>query len=540
MSNVKLISITNSPDKTAEELVAYCARVSNPSNQHNHKTANKLLKYCAKQGHWSVFEMADMTLEITTSRAIAQQILRHRSFSFQEFCLSGDSLISLVQGSGKIRRVKIKELYKKQNDKRLHKNVRTYDELTGQLITAPIKEVFKTGVKSLYKVTLANGKSIKTTKEHKFLTKAGWKPLGELSVESIIACNGTPIHQSKDWLIEAKLNSMADGTGVQGIADRAGVSYHTIRKWLRIHNLGFTKKEVAQYTEIWNKNLPKEQQPRYGKVHTKETRKKMHNSSRKGENSNLYKNGESNKHSFRLKVWQWQTKWKNYILNRDANTCQVCYSDSEKKEDLQLDHIQPVSQNPELSFDLDNLQPICKKCHLEKTKEEGQLTVKWSPIISIEAVGEEETYDIEVDHPSHNYIANGIVTHNSQRYAEATEFEVYPARRQDTKNRQNSIDNLPKETNAWFEFAQRDINQYAESYYKDALKLEIAKEQARFLLPLSTRTVLYMKGSIRSWCHYCEIRTDKSTQKEHRDIALECQRILLEEFPSLKEVLSGG
>lgn len=71
--------------KTPEELIAYCARVSNPSNQENHATAPKLLAYCMKHGHWSVFEQASMTVEIETSRAIAAQILRHRSFFFQEF-----------------------------------------------------------------------------------------------------------------------------------------------------------------------------------------------------------------------------------------------------------------------------------------------------------------------------------------------------------------------------------------------------------------------------------------------------------------------
>ena len=70
---------------TADELIAYCARVSNPSNQLNTETAQRLLKYCVKHGHWSVFETVSMTVEIVTSRAIAAQILRHRSFTFQEF-----------------------------------------------------------------------------------------------------------------------------------------------------------------------------------------------------------------------------------------------------------------------------------------------------------------------------------------------------------------------------------------------------------------------------------------------------------------------
>ena len=86
--NVKLISVTEpyvEGLKTAEDLICYCARVSNPSNQLNTETAPRLLAYLIKHRHWSPLEMASMTIEIKTSRAIAAQILRHRSFSFQEF-----------------------------------------------------------------------------------------------------------------------------------------------------------------------------------------------------------------------------------------------------------------------------------------------------------------------------------------------------------------------------------------------------------------------------------------------------------------------
>ena len=85
---VKLVSLTK-PDiegvENAEDIIAYCARVSNPSNQMNTETAPRLIKYLIKHKHWSPFELASMCVEIKTSRAIAAQILRHRSFSFQEF-----------------------------------------------------------------------------------------------------------------------------------------------------------------------------------------------------------------------------------------------------------------------------------------------------------------------------------------------------------------------------------------------------------------------------------------------------------------------
>jgi thymidylate synthase (FAD) len=83
MHDATLVWVT--PD--AEAIIGYCARVSNPANQDNHKTAPRLLRYCIEHQHWSVFEMASMCLEINTTRAIAPQVLRHRSFSFQEFSL---------------------------------------------------------------------------------------------------------------------------------------------------------------------------------------------------------------------------------------------------------------------------------------------------------------------------------------------------------------------------------------------------------------------------------------------------------------------
>jgi thymidylate synthase (FAD) len=89
MSEVKLISHTTGAGelegKSPQEVISYVARVSNPHNQENYRTANGLLRYCIKHQHWSIFETASMTLEINTTRGLAAQILRHRSFCFQEF-----------------------------------------------------------------------------------------------------------------------------------------------------------------------------------------------------------------------------------------------------------------------------------------------------------------------------------------------------------------------------------------------------------------------------------------------------------------------
>ena len=126
----------------------------------------------------------------------------------------------------------------------------------------------------------------------------------------------------------------------------------------------------------------------------------------------------------------------------------------------------------------------------------------------------------------------------SQRYAKADSgIEHTQARRQDTKNRQNSLDDMSAEDRHWFTMAQSRLYIESIELYDEALDRGIAKECARMLLPLNTKTRLYMKGSIRSWIHYIQVRTDPSTQQEHRQIAEECKKILFQQFPILKEVL---
>lgn len=125
----------------------------------------------------------------------------------------------------------------------------------------------------------------------------------------------------------------------------------------------------------------------------------------------------------------------------------------------------------------------------------------------------------------------------SQRYAEITDFEVYEARRQDTKNRQNSIDDLDEDTKDWFSMAQQLVREDARAVYEEALRRGIAKEQARFLLPLTTQTTLYMTGNVRNWIHYVELRSENGTQKEHADIAVAIKEIFKKQFPAISEAL---
>ena len=128
----------------------------------------------------------------------------------------------------------------------------------------------------------------------------------------------------------------------------------------------------------------------------------------------------------------------------------------------------------------------------------------------------------------------------SQRYAEVSHSPEIPEfRRQDTKNRQNSIDDLSADTLNQCEAIAADVIVSSLRAYQKLLELGVAKECARELLPLCTPTRLYMAGSVRSWIHYIDLRTDNGTQLEHKEIALACKDLLYKALPSLSKAMWG-
>ena len=169
----------------------------------------------------------------------------------------------------------------------------------------------------------------------------------------------------------------------------------------------------------------------------------------------------------------------------------------------------------------------------------------WSPFEMVNVCMEIETT---------RDIARQILRHRSfsfqefsQRYAVAECWEMRECRRQDNVNRQNSISVNPllndedRYLATWWGGVQSRLLKEAEFLYQAALNKGIAKEVARALLPEGlTTSRMYMNGTLRSWIHYIDIRCDKATQKEHREVADQCRDIIFEQFPSIKEVLNAG
>jgi thymidylate synthase (FAD) len=162
------------------------------------------------------------------------------------------------------------------------------------------------------------------------------------------------------------------------------------------------------------------------------------------------------------------------------------------------------------------------------------------------SVFEQSTMTLEIE--TNRGIAAQILRHRSftyqefsQRYADSSmlsdHIPIPDLRRQDNKNRQNSIDDIGEYEKLTLQSKIADHFAEGMRLYKELLSHDVAKECARFVLPLATPTRIYMTGSCRSWIHYITLRSANGTQKEHMDIALECKEIFKEQFPSVAEAL---
>jgi thymidylate synthase (FAD) len=162
------------------------------------------------------------------------------------------------------------------------------------------------------------------------------------------------------------------------------------------------------------------------------------------------------------------------------------------------------------------------------------------------SVFEQSSMTLEIE--TNRGIAAQILRHRSftfqefsQRYADtnllSTDIPVPELRRQDTKNRQNSIDDMDEERVFVMNKMIQDLFRDAQDVYNYLLSQGVAKECARFVLPLATPTRIYMTGSCRSWIHYINLRSAHGTQKEHMDIALACKEVFKQQFPSVAEAL---
>ena len=186
--------------------------------------------------------------------------------------------------------------------------------------------------------------------------------------------------------------------------------------------------------------------------------------------------------------------------------------------------------NPSNQFNTDTSEKLIK--YLIKHQH-------WSPLEMVSACLEiETTRDIARQMLRHRSFS---FQEFSQRYADPTKdlsFVLREARLQDTKNRQNSVENTNLALATWWEERQKRVIREAEEAYAWAIENGIAKEQARAVLPEGlTVSRLYMNGTLRSWIHFIELRSANGTQKEHQKVARQCAKVIAEVFPLAKELV---
>jgi thymidylate synthase (FAD) len=588
------------------------------------ENASAYFERLTSAGHGSVLEHASFSfLLYGISRSVTHELVRHRAGV--GFCLTGDTLVysdhfcnGRREGVKKRSMAQLYEMTKTPHGRSRLKLLRprSLDEATGIFGQGRVKAVVCSGMKPVFKVELEDGKSITCSKDHRFLTRNGWKPLAEIVgglevsanglavhgalLNAEIMVNGTTAYKDRDWLARNYLErnrSISEVAGLAGvsavtvkrwlrkhglrkppgartrwtfanegkpyahrawleeqyvrkgldqasIAEAAGVSAHTIRAWVRKHGLQKPLGPWSVGRTPWNKG----RRYRAGWNHTPEMRQRF-SEQKSGEKNPQWKGGITKEAiSIRRSVEDLRPQ----ILERDGYRCQLCGAHAKR---LDMHHIIPVWARPDLVLDPDNIATVCYSCHLGTYGREMEYAERFGRILaeedraksqprakrrlflprpvrikSVTYAGEQMTYDLEMEGPNHNFVANGIVTHNSQvsqRYVSGRvlRFVERPEYQSDQELHalfEERADRAAAEYEAMagrlLERQEKGAALLDAEYKTDARKK--VQQTARSLLPNETEAPMVFTGNVRALRHIVEMRADEHAESEIRNLAV--------------------
>jgi len=267
--------------------------------------------------------------------------------------------------------------------------------------------------------------------------------------------------------------------------------------------------------------------------------------------------------ALRIGIGVWTSMMRKRLI-KDVDTCYVCGLNY-VFDSLELDHVEPVYRNLKRALDEENLRPICASCHRNKTGQEqpsrkGQTRagVRWDRITQIERVGEEQTYDISVGGPHHNFVANGFVVHNSYnelsaRYTPLPDVNYLPTVDRmlisGGKNKQaqpvTPDGTLATEEQLRASFADwqlqlRDLYARAQHVYEQGLLRGVPKEIARCAVPVSRYSRMRASANLRNWLGFLKLRMAENAQWEIRQYANALHSVLSEKFPRTLALFDEG
>lgn len=444
-------------------------------------------------------------------------------------------------------------------------NLRVLDEATNEFTTGHIQDIVDKGIQPVYRLTLGDGKSLTLTENHRVLTDEGWLTMrGALGLEgereaarmtrrARLVTNGTRAYRDPAWLGARR----AEGKGVAEIAAEAGCSYHTVRKWLRIHDLRFTREERYRSRAPWNKGRPGYRTNlKHSPAHIAAIRR-----ARSGRKSNFWRGGVT---SGRASIAAWTTSHAASVHAQYAYTCASCGGVGGR---LHAHHIIPVWADATRAREIGNLVTVCDRCHrrIHRTRESElafgkahadrigfaldlpaperngwKLTGHPVDVVAVEYVGMRQTYDLCIEGPWHNFVANGVVVHNSfnefsLRYAKATDDfyvpEIDDVRTQVGKPGAYTFEPVDDELAARTQEELRKIYDVAYETYTSLVEAGVARELARSVLPVGAYTEFYWTVNARSLMNFVSLRAAETAQREIRRYALAVEAFLAREMP---------
>ena len=466
----------------------------------------KLMNYLAAHQHMTPFEYQHATFLIEVPLFIRSQIHRHRTF-----CLAGDNVISFSRpDNGQHYPYRLDRLYKNWNDpkKRVrlaNMQIRSVNEKTGEIFSNTITDVVYSGKKNVYGMLLSNGDTLFGSEDHRVFTRDGWRTIAQLMEEPVPVMVANPHKndgQESTWPEVYETTEWRDIPGWEGkyeVSDGGEVRslLNTRGKPLGVFAVKKQTKNTQGYACV---SLSSDCMSRMFNVHA-------------------------------------------LVLLAFAGP---------RPDGMEVRHLDGNRLNPNVN----NLVYGYPEDNALDRKHHGTtnyLGTDYSDILEIVFRGTEDTYDISVEGPWHNFFANGVVVHNSyneisRRYTdEDIEFWIPDKfRGQSKSNRQASSDEV---VGQYLYTEQRDgvdvstdmawhYNAiHAKEFYEDLLKHGVAREIARAVLPQSLLTKFYMGGSLRNWANFIELRRDAHAQYEVQVVANRVAEQLRKLWPHSCEAL---
>jgi thymidylate synthase (FAD) len=444
--------------------------------------------------------------------------------------------------------------------------LRVLNEATNEFGIGHIADIVDKGIQPVYRLMLADGRNLTLTENHRLLTVDGWMTLREavglvgngrnavMTRKCVLMTNGAPAHQDREWL-EARRKA---GKSVRAIAEEAGCSYHTIRKWLARHDLRFTREERYRSRTPWNKGV---RGYRTGMIVT-EGHREVIRRARSGPHSNFWRGGVTPR---RASTARWTREQAPRVHLRFGYTCQVC---GRRGGRLHAHHVVPVWLDSGRERDPENLVSVCASCHpmIHRTRESElsfmeelsakvhlalplqeipvrkgwKLTAHAVEVAGIQYLGPQQTYDLCVNGPWHNFVANGVVVHNSfnefsMRYAKASDDFYVPepedVRTQVGKPGAYSFEPVDPDVADQTRDELRAVYEAAFAAYERLVELGVARELARCVMPVGAYTEFYWTINARSLMNFVSLRAAETAQREIRRYAEAIEQFFADKMP---------